>query len=65
MNIIITFYAMLNCDEFSWGKTRAVASGNSDVEAGHGCGAVGFKGKSLLTKETNDMEKFPTQTPPM
>ena len=24
MNLIIIIYALLHCDEFSWGKTRAV-----------------------------------------
>lgn len=24
MNTIFTFYALLHCDEFSWGKTRAI-----------------------------------------
>lgn len=32
VNVLITFYALLHCDEFSWGKTRAVAE--DDIEAG-------------------------------
>lgn len=32
MNMIIIVYALLHCDEFSWGKTRAVAQ--DDEEAG-------------------------------
>lgn len=65
MNIIVTFYALLHCDEFSWGKTRAVAAGDPDVEAGYGYDADDSKGKSHITKEENDMEKFTSRGPPM
>ncbi|KAK0391145.1 hypothetical protein NLU13_0646 [Sarocladium strictum] len=39
MNLIILAYALLHCDEFSWGKTRAVSdeeSGGEQNPGGHG-----------------------------
>lgn len=39
MNLIIIVYALLHCDEFSWGKTRAVDDEESTVGLGpHGHG---------------------------
>jgi chitin synthase len=34
MNVIVTIYALLHCDEFSWGKTRASA-GDENGAGGH------------------------------
>lgn len=65
ISIIVTFYALFYCDEFSWGKSRAVAADDTDVEAGHGHGAADSKGKSPMTKEENDMDKFTSRNPPL
>jgi chitin synthase len=42
MNMIILVYALLHCDEFSWGKTRAV----SDEESGDSAGVDGEQKRS-------------------
>ncbi|KAG5913035.1 hypothetical protein E4U53_005046, partial [Claviceps sorghi] len=41
MNIIILFYSLLYADDFKWGKTREVVTGEDEGEKGDGHGGRG------------------------
>lgn len=57
MNVVVTVYALLHSDEFSWGKTRA-SVGDENGAGGHGGGA-------LATSEDAAKEKFSQKMPPI
>ncbi|KAH6701108.1 chitin synthase [Verticillium dahliae] len=55
MNVVVTIYALLHCDEFSWGKTRA-SVGDENGAGGHG---------ALPDPEQAAKEKFKEKMPPV